>query len=147
MRTLKFDLRARRLSDVEATSEVVYSSKPYPLSVVDSLDAPLTLASGRMFKAIYEHGDDIDASLTMGLGSLRLAQQTYGMQPESLDAPMTLASGELRSVLKAYAWSAEAVDSTLTLSGGSLAVKLISYPNWPAESLDTSLTLSSGSLT
>ena len=150
-RVLKFDLVAKRLSDQPAFPEdstLFWSSRPYPLDVVDEIEAGMALVGGDLRNGIYVIPDEsTDAALTLDSGSLRAVLQAYNWPAESIDAAMALESGELRVLLQAYNWPVESIDAAMAIGSGTLVNALVSYVNWPVESIDANMAITSGTLT
>ena len=149
-RFLRFDLRARRISEQSAYPEesaLVFSSKSYPMALEDEVACSMALSGGRMFFAIIEvPPESIDAGMVLAAGSLRPLLLTYNYT-ESIDAGMALASGELRQILLQYTqWPVESIDAGMALVTGSMPQVLIVYQNWPVESIDAGMVLAGGSL-
>lgn len=145
-RTFKFDLRVRRISETTAypsDASFLWTSKPYPLEVVESLRTRHELVGG----ALMQNLDAIESTHSLLSGQLRSPLQYYTLSTENIDSEHELVGGELRQVLKTYnGWAPEAVNSTHTLTGGVLKLVLLTYANWAPEKLDSTHSLTGGTL-
>ena len=145
-RVYKFDLRTRRISTLKGGTQVVHSSRPYPLFTVDAMNVAGGMTRGFVM-GIY--ADSMDVSAGAVAGSLRMPLQTYpNWPPESLDVAAGATAGDLRLVLKSYGlWPPESLDVAASCQSGVLKLVLLTYPNWPPESLNVSAGCVSGVLT
>lgn len=123
-RLYKFDMQAQRLSELSGypqESALVFSTKPYPLLVQESVDLTHALTGGSLYVAVYN------------------------MAPEAVDLTHALTGGELRAIQQLYSWQ-EQVDISHSLAGGSLATVQVFYSLWPTESVDVAHSLTGGTL-
>jgi hypothetical protein len=146
-RAFRFDLRTERLSETTAVpsdASLLWTSKPYPLEVIENL------ATGHEFVGgfLWQHLDSLDSTHAFVSGQLRSPLQYASIPAESLDSTHAFTAGELRVVLKTYsAWAPESLDSTHAFTSGILKRVLITYDQWPAEALDSTHAFVSGTLT
>lgn len=117
-RTYKFDLRTRRISTLKGGTQVVYSSRPYPLGVTENISAAHSFVRGSLFDVI---SDDLDCAHSFVSGQLRDVLQHYAIPDEAVDVAHSFVSGDLRDVLKTYSnWPAEAIDAAHSFVSGTL---------------------------
>lgn len=148
-RLLRFDLRARRISEQSAypqESARVFSTRPYPLQVIESINVSMSLDGAQLYAWPL---DEMNADLTLGLVELRALLTLYAnWPPEAMDGVISLDAIELRQLLRAYAnWPAESIDTAIALNSATLAAILRTYTNWPAEGINAALTLDGATLT
>ena len=123
---------------------VSLTSRPYPISPIDSLDVSATMADGFLVEPPTE---PLDFSVNLEPTGILFAYftVTYTFWPfESIDFNADLEpTGTLRPLLVTYTNGvSEAVDFNTDLEPtGTLLVKLISYGNWPVEAVDFSADL------
>jgi hypothetical protein len=142
-RALKFDLRAKKISELGLDAERVFTSKPYPLSIIEGLATAHSLMTGLLWRHPL---DELGTTHDFAEGQLRTIQQRYDFVPESVDTQHALLSGELRQIIKSYSFQPEILDTLHTLVSGVLDLVLITYDGWPAEAMDTAHSFVSGAL-
>ena len=134
--------------DATAPVPIYFTSPPYPVAVIEGLDAP-HLDNLRVFPSTG-YPEAMDAGhLSFNFATLRDPLVPYEMTAEGMDAPhLSLTSAILRDLFQAYDIGVEALDAPhLTLQSVTLREALVPYSHWPAEALDAPhLTLNSASL-
>lgn len=154
MTVVAFDTVSGRIGTLDGTAlvgvppadAVVWTSHPYPLEVVEHLDADASVLSGYLFTQPVQP-IDMAATLVSGTLTVVIAFQTYTAPPELLDMAATLVGGELTVVIAFQTYNApvENLDMGATLQSGYLDI-VISHSHDP-ENLDVGATLIGGTLT
>lgn len=114
------------------------TSRPFPLSPLDSMDVGALLGDGQI---ILGPGDDMNLGATLDPAGILDTSITiyYGFWPvELLDMSANLEpTGTLRSLLLYYGFwpdTDERIDQSANLEPtGTLLVKLVTYTNWPVD--------------
>lgn len=156
-RSFRFDLQSGRLSELEAypkeaaldfqgRSALVFSTKPYPDYVVESMTMAHSMAFAKLFGPVFVAPEPIDLMHSLVSVSVRSQLQTYLVPTEPMDLSHSIASGELRQVLKLHSFQPEPMDFNHSMVSGTLKVVLIPYLNWIAESMDMNHSLVLGAL-
>jgi hypothetical protein len=127
-------------------SELIVTSRPYPLYSYESMSTVMTLAAGSLNDLVYPP-ESLNTSMALASGSLFTLLLNYGNWPaESLDSGMQVVSGTLQTALQNYEGAAEGLDSTMAVASGSLVTALITINTWTPEGLDTAASVTQGSL-
>ena len=124
---------------------VRYSSRPYPVNVIESIDYSMQFVSGEFTQLFipYEYQEAIDHATSFISGELRDLIQVTTMLPEGIDYSTSLLSGELKD-LPLYSFS-EGMNHSMQIQTGELKDN-IRYSDWPAEGIDHSTSVLSGIL-
>jgi hypothetical protein len=122
-----------------------FSSRPYPLSVIDGVDWTTQVLSGELRQLIqlYEFSEAIDYSTGVVSGELRDVIQILVVTPDGIDLQTLVVSGELRPN-PIYTYD-EAINHSMQIQTGELKDNVV-YSNWPAEGIDHSTLMVSGIL-
>lgn len=99
------------------------TTRPYPLEMLDGIDASSALRAALFLTAPM---DAIDSVATLQSGELRTALKTTEMADEAIDVDAVLVSGTLRVAFVGYEMADEAVDVVAELLAGSLRPVLVS---------------------
>src|SRR5690606_32850212 len=132
--------------EVHVLQELVLTSRPYPLEVLDALesigDAIRAMPSFRYPLDIAESFGDIVS------GTLEAPLITYdGYEPEAIDSAGDLVSGEIALPLIPYdGYEPEAIASAGDLMSGEIADVLIRYDGYEPEAIDSAGDIISGAL-
>lgn len=121
-----------------------YTSQPYPISTIESMDFGFSVVSGNIW---VQPIDFLDFGFSALSGTLTAILQTYSAPTEPLDLGFAVLSGTLETILLTYSIPVEPIDLGFTVLSGTLVVVLITYNNWPTEPLDLGFTVLSGTLT
>lgn len=125
---------------------VVWTSKLYPLEVIEAVGVGVDLHGGRLFT---QPVDMLDVSAAVQAGTLNrvIGYQTYNAPTESIDVGVTVQDGTLVRVIGYQTLNAdEALDVSAALQDGTL-VRVIGYVDTATdEALDVSATLIGGTL-
>jgi hypothetical protein len=126
-------------------ARTIFTSQPYPVAVIESMDVVGSFSSGALIAWPIELMD-VAGSFTSG--SITTVQQFYTFWPvESVDISGAFTSGNLVTVQLFYNfWPVESMDISGAFSSGSLTVVQITYNFWPIESMDITGAFVSGTL-
>lgn len=130
------------VAQVSVTPEI-YTSRPYPVVVVEGMDASGALSSARLLTAPI---DAMDVSLaTLDAGTITTILRSYAMLPEGFDIGLaTLDAGTITTILRSYAMAAEGMDiSQASLDAGTLNRILVTTSMLP-EGLDVAQAVFTG---
>lgn len=154
MTVVAFDTVSGRIGTLDGTAlvgvppvdAVVWTSHPYPLEVVEHLDADASVLSGYLFPLPVQP-INMAATLVGGELTVVIAFQTYTAPPELLDVAATVVGGELTVVIAFQTYNApvENLDVGATVVGGYLDIT-VDHDASP-ENLDVGATLIGGTLT
>lgn len=147
-RAFRFDLHTGRLSETTvfpSDSSLLWTSRPYPLEVIESMATEHACEGGFM----WQHDDALDTVHQFADGAL-VAPPAPGFvnyPAESLNTVIQFDSGELDDVLKSYTAPPESIDTLHQFMSGELDRVLIEYMSWPIEGINTTHGFDSGALT
>lgn len=154
MTVVAFDTVSGRIGTLDGTAlvgvppvdAVIWTSHPYPLEVVEHLDADASVLSGYLFEQPVQP-INMAATLVGGELTVVIAFQTYTAPDERLDMGATLLSGDLTVVIafQTYNTPIENLDMGVTVVGGYLDIT-VNHDASP-ENLDVGATLIGGTLT
>lgn len=121
---------------------VYLTSRPYPINVIEALEASASLERGRLVH-ITEDALDIAASIVSGV--LRNIIHEYHESAEALDVTASLRSGVLHIPIHTQTMAPEALDIVASLQSGELNL-IVVETTMAAEALDIVASLQSGTL-
>lgn len=154
MTVVAFDTVSGRIGTLDGTAlvgvppadAVVWTSHPYPLEVVESLNAGASVINGFLLPNPVQ---PIEVSATVLSGTLEvvIAFQTYNAPPELLDTAATVIGGTLDVVIAFQTYNApvESTDMAATVVAGYLDI-VVNHSPLP-ENLDVGATIIGGTLT
>lgn len=147
---IAFDSQTGQIATIEGLpgmpvpAAVLWTSKPYPVEVVESLDVVSSSTVGWLFTNPVDY---LDVSVSLAAGALvRVIAYTTINALQELDVSTSLASGLLRQIGINLDVGHEDLDSSASLVSGVL-VRVVGYVSTDQiESLDVSVSLNGGTL-
>lgn len=125
---------------------VVYTSKPYPQYIDDSINISANIISGTLNEILssFQYTESINISTSILSGILDTILESYSIDSESLNVSTTIISGRLENILLSYSIDFEEISLSASIISGTLNTILISYEDWLPEGLDVSASIISG---
>lgn len=122
---------------------VIYTSRPYPIEVLESLGSTGGVSDGR-FITVLPEGFKATAGILGGM--LKDPLVAVSILPEGFVSSCQIAAGSLRMPLVEYENSPEGFISTCDITTGSLEIVLVSYLNYAPEGFRSTAGILNGTL-